>query len=190
MGTYVAFLRAVNVAGHGRLLMEDLKSGFTAAGCRRVRTYIQSGNVIFEPPNGEPAGVVEKVRKKLGLGALEMTLRKALEIEELAQRSPFPEVASDGTVKRYVVFLSDAPAVRPCLPLVVAKEALEVVAMTEREVFVLSRRKDNGSYGFPNSFLKKELQVSATSRNWSDGDGHGQTDRERRLVEDGAALIE
>ncbi len=167
MSTYIAFLRAVNVAGHGRLLMADLRDGFSAAGCRRVRTYIQSGNVIFEPPNEDPDGVVEKVRKKLRVSALEMTLRQAAEMVELVRRSPFEAAESDAAVKRYVVFLSAAPALRPRLPLALAKEALEAVAMAEREVFVLSRRKQNGSYGFPNAFIEKELRVSATSRNWS-----------------------
>jgi hypothetical protein len=39
--------------------------------------------------------------------------------------------------------------------------------MTEREVFVVSRRKRNGSYGFPNAFVEAELGVQATTRNWS-----------------------
>lgn len=167
MSAYFAFLRAVNVAGHGRLLMEDLKNGFTAAGCRRVRTYIQSGNVIFEPPDGDPDGVVEKVRKKLRMSTLQMTLRQAAEMRELVRRSPFEAADADAAVGRYVVFLSTEPAVRPRFPLVLAKEALEAVAMAERDVFVLSRRKENGSYGFPNAFIEKQLRVSATSRNWS-----------------------
>ncbi len=57
------------------------------------------------------------------------------------------------------MFLSDAPVVRPRLPLVVAREALEAVGMTERQVFVLSPRKDNGSYGFPNSFIEVSQQL-------------------------------
>jgi len=48
-----------------------------------------------------------------------------------------------------------------------SKEALEAIAMKSREVFIVSRRKKNGFYGFPNNFIEKELGVSATSRNWS-----------------------
>jgi uncharacterized protein (DUF1697 family) len=47
------------------------------------------------------------------------------------------------------------------------REALEAVAMSEREVFVVSRRKKNGFFGFPNILVEKELGVSATCRNWS-----------------------
>jgi hypothetical protein len=39
--------------------------------------------------------------------------------------------------------------------------------MTDREVFVVSRRKKNGFFGFPNNFIEEALAVSATTRNWS-----------------------
>ncbi len=43
MKRYVAFIRAINVAGHASVRMSDLRDAFTAAGCKGVRTYIQSG---------------------------------------------------------------------------------------------------------------------------------------------------
>ena len=46
--TYIAFLRGLNVGGHNRLSMKDLVAVFEAAGARRVSTYIQSGNVVFD----------------------------------------------------------------------------------------------------------------------------------------------
>ena len=39
--------------------------------------------------------------------------------------------------------------------------------MTDREIFVVSRPKKNGFYGFPNAVVESELGVSATSRNWN-----------------------
>jgi uncharacterized protein (DUF1697 family) len=52
--TYIAFLRAVNVGGHAIVKMEALGNAFTASRCHNVRTYIQSGNVVFESSAGEP----------------------------------------------------------------------------------------------------------------------------------------
>ena len=51
-GTYIALLRAINVGGTKKLLMAELRAMFEAAGCTDVRTYIQSGNVVFR---AEPA---------------------------------------------------------------------------------------------------------------------------------------
>src|SRR5437868_6737379 len=48
MAVYVALLRAVNVGGTGKLPMSDLKELCEKAGFRKVRTYIASGNVVFE----------------------------------------------------------------------------------------------------------------------------------------------
>jgi hypothetical protein len=44
---------------------------------------------------------------------------------------------------------------------------VEAIAIKRSEVFIVSRRKSNGFYGFPNNFIEKEMGVSATSRNWS-----------------------
>src|ERR1700710_242567 len=54
---YVALLRGVNVGGKNKLPMSDLAGLFAAAGCEAVRTYIQSGNVLFTPipPPAPPA---------------------------------------------------------------------------------------------------------------------------------------
>jgi len=63
--------------------------------------------------------------------------------------------------------LSQPPRIRPSLPLVSTKEALEAVAMSGGEVYDVSRRKKNGFFGFPNDFVEEGLGVSATTRNWS-----------------------
>ena len=46
-------------------------------------------------------------------------------------------------------------------------EAVDVIAATDGDVFIVSHRKDNGFYGFPNGIVEKEFGVPATSRNWS-----------------------
>ena len=51
---HVALLRGINVGGKNVLPMKDLAEMFADAGCTNVRTYIQSGNVIFEAPAGAP----------------------------------------------------------------------------------------------------------------------------------------
>ena len=61
MKKYVAFLRAINVAGHASVKMSKLRATFQRAGGSEVRTLIQSGNVLFEAPAREAAGVVRRV---------------------------------------------------------------------------------------------------------------------------------
>ena len=47
MQKYVALIRGLNVGGHNKLAMKDLKSMLEAADCEKVTTYIQSGNAVF-----------------------------------------------------------------------------------------------------------------------------------------------
>ena len=51
-------LRGINVAGKKIVRMENLRSSFEALGLGRVRTYVQSGNVIFEAPKNLPRRLV------------------------------------------------------------------------------------------------------------------------------------
>ena len=48
MGKYISLSRGINVGGHRKILMVDLKKIFTRLGAKNVLTFIQSGNVIFE----------------------------------------------------------------------------------------------------------------------------------------------
>jgi uncharacterized protein (DUF1697 family) len=170
MTNYIAFMRAINVAGHAIVKMTDLRDAFAAAGCKNVRTYIQSGNVIFESPEEDSAAIFQRIRDELrGLLGAEpgILFRTVREIEGIIRAAPFKSLESDPAIKLYVAFLSGKPTSKPRFPLLSDKEALEAVAMKNREVFIVSRRKKNGFYGFPNNFIEKELGVSATSRNWS-----------------------
>ena len=53
------------------------------------------------------------------------------------------------------------------MPIVSAKERLEAIAIEGREVFIVSRLKPSGFFGFPNNFIEAALGVTATTRNWS-----------------------
>lgn len=167
MQTHVAFLRAINVAGHAVVKMDDLQKAFASAGGLNVRTYIQSGNVLFDA-DGDPAPVFDRIRRTLRVllkqepVILFRTLRK---VERLVKRKPFGALVAGPKVKLYVVFLAQKPQHRPSLPLRSSKEALELVAVKNLEAYVVSGRKKNGFYGFPNNFIEHELGVTATSRN-------------------------
>jgi uncharacterized protein (DUF1697 family) len=62
MRTRIAFMRAINVAGHAKVEMHAFRDAFAAAGCRDVRSYIQTGYVIFEVREVSAAAVARRVR--------------------------------------------------------------------------------------------------------------------------------
>lgn len=64
MTTYIAFLRGINVGGKKTIKMEDLVRVFASMGFRNVRTFIQSGKVIFDAPETGDV-LTRKIEKKL-----------------------------------------------------------------------------------------------------------------------------
>ena len=170
MATHIAFLRAINVGGRGLVKMTDLRAVFARAGGRDVRTYINSGNVIFD---AAPAGATAVTTKAgAALRALrgrepDILLRSLRQLAAMADDCPFAGRSGDGETKLYVAFLAAAPRAKTALPLLSDKEGLEVVAVRGRDAFIVSRRKRNGMFGFPNGFIEDAFEVRATTRNWT-----------------------
>ena len=61
MINYVAFLRGINVGGKKLIKMEDLSRVFVSLGFKNVRTFIQSGNVIFDAAETNPNVLAKKI---------------------------------------------------------------------------------------------------------------------------------
>jgi uncharacterized protein (DUF1697 family) len=108
MPTYVALLRAVNVGGTGKLPMSDLTALCKAAGFAGVRTYIASGNVVFNAGVGE-AAVRAALEAKLHAYAgrnVGVLVRTGAEMAAVAACNPFAALPSKRTV---AIFLPEAP---------------------------------------------------------------------------------
>lgn len=166
--THVAFLRAINVGGTGLVKMAHLQEAFTAAGCRKVRTLIASGNVLFEADDVDEVRprILKKVAALLRAEPV-IVFRTMRELEAIVRAAPFGSLTADRAVKLYVMFLAGKPARRPVFPLTLPKERLEAIGMRKGDVLIVSRPKPNGWYGFPGTWLERELGVAATARSWS-----------------------
>jgi uncharacterized protein (DUF1697 family) len=167
--TYVAFLRAINVGGHAVVKMTALRDAFTAAGCKDVRTLIASGNVLFEAPAARVGALERRIRAELAQlfdVPPGLFIRSVQGVARLVQANPFRRYAGKPRLALYVAFLSRKPRQIPRLPLRSVSEALDVISVKGREAFIVSGRKKNGLYGFPNLFIEKQFDVTATCRNW------------------------
>ena len=167
---YVAFVRGINVGGRKVIRMEELARIFTSAGLRNVRTYIASGNVIFESGSANTTALTRRIEKTLlhSLGyQVTVMLRTLSELESIVTRNPFKRQPSGSDVMQFVVFLADEPKGKIQIPLISTAENLEVFEVTDRAAFVLSRRQKTGRSGFPNNFVEKQFGVAGTTRNWS-----------------------
>ena len=133
MTAFVALLRAVNVGGTGKLPMRDLSALCSAQGFEKVRTYIQSGNVVFHSPLPErtvaarlESALRDHMEKPVGV-----LIRSASELKSVIDANPFP-TANPSRVG--VLFLPKPPPGDALGGL--ACPANEEVSAIGREVFV------------------------------------------------------
>ena len=92
MTKYVALLRGVNVGGKNKIKMEVLRETIGALGYENVKTYINSGNVIFETAetddNALSAIIEPAILSEFSLN-IKVMVRKMSEIEEIVKNNPF-----------------------------------------------------------------------------------------------------
>ena len=170
MNRYVAFLRGINVGGRKLIKMAELARIFTSAGFKNVRTYIASGNVIFESASANPNALKKKIEKSLNqaLGyEVTVILRTLAELENLVARNPFKGRPEGKDVMQFVVFLASEPETSIQIPLISTTEKFELFDFTDGAACIIARRKKTGWFGFPNNFVEKQFAVAGTTRNWS-----------------------
>jgi len=134
MTSFVALLRAVNVGGTGKLPMQDLTGMCESAGFRSVRTYIASGNVLFESKLSEKKIREELERRLLAYAGKPVTVavRTAAEMAEVLARNPFPDAPPNRTI---AIFL-DSPPPDGALESVSGR-TVEEIALGRREIYVV-----------------------------------------------------
>jgi uncharacterized protein (DUF1697 family) len=133
MTTYIALLRAINVGGTGLLAMADLKTICLNLGFTNPRTYIQSGNVVFESNLLEAAVLLtlqKALHAKIGK-PIDVMVRTTAELRSILNAVPFQNAEPN---KVYVVFLSGAP---PAEANRIAGPAGEQIVTGTRELYVL-----------------------------------------------------
>jgi uncharacterized protein (DUF1697 family) len=166
MKTYIALFRGINVGGTNVLPMKDLVALLETIGSQNVKTYIQSGNAVFQNQEENPSLLSNKIRvtltKSHGLEP-QVLLFTPEEIERAIEFNPFPEAESEPKTL-HLSFLATMPK-NPDL------DALESIK-SDREQFAL---KDRVFYlhapdGIGRSKLaantEKLLGVAITGRTW------------------------
>jgi uncharacterized protein (DUF1697 family) len=167
MGVHVALLRGINVGGKNKLPMKSLAAMFAEAGCRDVRTFIQSGNVVF---GAEPA-VVRRlavvipgaIAHRFGIQTRLVT-RTAAELRAVARDNPFLASGADPATL-HVAFLADLPDPSSAAALDPRRSPGDAFAVRGREIYLhcpngVARSK------LTNQYFDSRLGTTSTMRNW------------------------
>lgn len=133
MTVFVALLRAVNVGGTGMLPMKDLAALCTKLGLEDVRTYIQTGNVVFTSRlsrNRIRETLETALEARMGK-KVDVILRDAAELRQVLQANPFP----DAHPSRVAVAFCSAPVLKKLFDAVVIP-ANEQIVVGHQEFYV------------------------------------------------------
>jgi uncharacterized protein (DUF1697 family) len=165
METYVAILRGINVSGQKMIKMDDLKKHLKELPFKNIRTYIQSGNIIFEHVKAEHAGLAEqienKITQKFGF-QVPVIVRSCADLNQIINNNPFKE----DTEKLYVIFLSELPQPKNIEKLMKIEKTTEQFYLFEDVIYLLCPA-GYGKSKLNNNFFEQKLKVTATTRNWN-----------------------
>jgi uncharacterized protein (DUF1697 family) len=166
MNNYVVLLRGINVGGHNKLPMADLRTLLTSNGYTGVSTYIQSGNILLSSDKNS-ASINEHIegliREKFNYNIPVITI-SVDELQKCFEENPYLKSKED--VKfLHVTFLNDAPQISTI-------ENLNIKTYKDDEFlvkgkFVYLHTPDGfAKTKFSNPQFEKQLNTKATTRNW------------------------
>jgi len=162
MKTYVALLRGINVGGHKKILMADLRLLLESIGFQNAQTYIQSGNVVFSSENNTNLGqkISKAIEGKYGFEVPVLVITPS-EIDAVLKGCPFLEEKKQ---KSYFTLLFDIPK-KDLIELVQSMSDLkEEFTITNKCIYFYS--ENYGRTKFNNNFFERKLKVIATARNY------------------------
>ncbi len=166
METHIALFRGINVGGNASLPMKELVGILQDLGCQNVRTYIQSGNAVFDSAAGDPAALAARItaaiQQRRGFAPHVLLLRQA-QLEQAMVQNPFRE-AEDDPASLHLGFLAAAPPNPDLAGLERLRAASERYRLID-SVFYLHAPEGVGRSKLA-AGAEKLLGVAMTDRNW------------------------
>jgi uncharacterized protein (DUF1697 family) len=169
MSVHIALLRGINVGGHNKVLMSDLRDLCAALQLPGASTLLQSGNLVFQSANLTGAALEhlleQETAERLKVSA-DYVVRTAAEWAKVVACNPFPAEAENDPGHLVVMFLKSAPAKKAVETLQIAIEGPEVVRCDGKQLYVyypagIGRSKLTGV------LIEKKLGCRGTARNWN-----------------------
>lgn len=161
-------LRGINVGAHKRIRMDQLRQSFEALGFEQVKTYIQSGNVVFKAGRLSEPTLTRRVEERI-LGDfgfdVSVVVRTSDELSKTVANNPLLKERGVDPEKLHVMFLSDSPAPASLKKLTDLTAAPDRSRCLGKEIFLYLPNGVSES-SLMKSPLDRVLAVVTTTRNW------------------------
>jgi uncharacterized protein (DUF1697 family) len=165
---YVALLRSVNVAGHGRIAMDELRASFDALGYADVTTYIQTGNVLFSTGSRSESALAAAIEQRLAEdfgNAPAVLIRSVADLRRVGVSSPYAKAGAD-KARHHVTFLATLPSKAALQALKLPPSGRDELVVDGKEVYVHTP-DGYANTKYTGTFLERRLGVVSTTRNWN-----------------------
>ncbi|MBD8348397.1 DUF1697 domain-containing protein [Dysgonomonas sp. HGC4] len=165
--TYISMLRGINVGGHRKIKMDDLKILYENLQLENVMTYIQSGNVVFQSNIQSCKALSDLISKQIHQQFqldVPVIVKSIEEFNDVYENNPFVTQNKD-TEKLYIIFLSEninEPVIEE-----INKYAGDDLFIIYKSAIYLFCTNGYGKTKLTNTFFEKKLKILATTRGWT-----------------------
>ena len=169
MNVYISMLKGINVGGQKQLRMESLRESYEGLGFSRVRSYVQSGNIIFESPENNPSNLVKRLEDQIEQVYgyhIAVFIRQPNEIQRILAGNPFINAGNADLSKLHVTFLYHFPSEPWWSEMASPRDSTDEFARSEMAIYLYC---PNGyaKTRLSNSFFERRLGMPVTTRNWN-----------------------
>ena len=165
METYIAFLRGINVSGQKKIKMAELRLSLERIGLENIRTYIQSGNLVFQSNSQNKAVLEEQITQQIAKDfgfEVPVIITSPKTMQRILEHNPFAK--AEDLARCYFVFLKNSPDPERVDRFYQLKYENEQFHITDFCVYLYC----NAGYGkakLNNNLIEQKLKVMATTRN-------------------------
>jgi uncharacterized protein (DUF1697 family) len=168
---YVVLLRGVNVGGHGKLPMADLRRILTSLGHADVTTYLQSGNAVLTSQRDDVDEMAREIENAISLDldlSIPVLMRTPADLARVVEANPFPQAAATPS-HLHVAFLSSQPSSQRVAAIDRNRFEPDRFEFGERVLYLWY---PNGAAAtkLNNQFFERHFgpeRIIATARNWN-----------------------
>lgn len=172
METYISLLRGINVSGQKKIKMSDLLNLYNELGFINVKTYIQTGNVLFQTDEKDLSKISNMIQNKIkDIYEFEVPviIRKNDEISTILKSNPFLEQENLDINNVYITFLNQNPLEENLTKMTYSRGKElnyepDKFIINEKEIYIFCSN-GYGQTKLTNNFFENKLKVIATTRN-------------------------
>lgn len=165
MGKFVALLRGINVGGHRKVPMQELKKNFEKQGFHNVKTLLATGNVVFEG-NEELIHNIPCILEEVFGFAIGTIILPFEAITKIVESDPFKSLRITPKMRLYVTFLGEKNNTKLKIPYYSQDDSFQIIKLTDIAVFSFLDLEKTGTPELMN-ILEKEFGRNITTRNYN-----------------------